>query len=153
MCKFGKHRSRWLISTLETWLDDTHPDSDYWVNVEHLSENNRRQELDHYYNLIHQGYNKRQAMASAKGMGLRRKRRDFASIRWNWYNQMKCTGYQNHWIDVSRYPPTAQLLDWCLDCLPFSGCRPHFCSFRSKCKPQPKFGRLCPGSRDFFYSN
>ena len=49
ICKFGKHRSRWLVIKLWDWLADNYGDSDSWIHVEHLSEGNRRQELNHYY--------------------------------------------------------------------------------------------------------
>ena len=49
MCNFGKHRSRWLVKELEDWLADTYPNSDSWIHVEYLSEDNRRQELAQYY--------------------------------------------------------------------------------------------------------
>ena len=90
-----------------------------WLLVDHLSENNRRQELVRYHDLSYIGWSHREAMASAKSMGLRRKRHMWNSIKWNLYKLMRDDGHGNYWIDMARYRANVELLDWCFNFLPF----------------------------------
>ena len=118
ICNHGKHRSRWLIVRLREWLADWHSKEDSLIQVVHLSDFNRTQELEHYRKRCSEGYTQQEAIKSARGMGLRWKHRDFESIRWRVYWSMVRMGHHNHWIDMHRYSADAGLLDWCLDCLP-----------------------------------
>ena len=78
---YGKHRSRWLLTRLERWVADTYSNSKSLIRVEHLSESNRRLELNHYYNLVRGGSRRSQARTSAKQMGHRRNFRSFEHIK------------------------------------------------------------------------
>ena len=65
------------------------------------------------------GYSHYEARQSAKHMGLRRKPAEFNNIKWDLYSRMQAAGFGQHWIDVSQYPPTADVLSWCVALLPF----------------------------------
>ena len=114
---YGKHRSRWLLTQLEQWLAGTYSDSKSVIHVEHLSESNRRQELNHYYNLVRGGIRRTEARTSAKFMGIRRNRRRFEDIKCTLKQEVNRLGHRNHWINVHRYPANAALLEECLDCI------------------------------------
>ena len=64
------------------------------------------------------GYSHNQAIQSAKHMGLRRKRGEFDNIKWDLYRKMQAAGFGKHWIDVIKYPPTPDVLSWCVQLLP-----------------------------------
>ena len=120
ICAWGKHRSRWLIKQLEAWLEQQSLDSDYWFCVEHLSEFNRRQELQHYHSAMqYGGCYKGQAISSAKNMGLRRNRRQFVSIQSNLYRRMESVDNRKKWVDVKKDPAPVDVLEWCVSFLLF----------------------------------
>ena len=97
---YGKHRSRWLLTRLERWVADTYSNSKSLIRVEHLSESNRRLELNHYYNLVREGSRRSQARTSAKQMGHRRNLRSFEHIKRTLQQEVHRLGHHNRWINV-----------------------------------------------------
>ena len=58
-------------------------------------------------------------MASAKAMGLRRKRHEWIRIQGQLWSMMRRDGHAYQWLDMTRFHPNAELLDLCLRSLPF----------------------------------
>ena len=118
ICDIGKHHSRWVVSMLDTWLSQLQPENDSWYQVKHLSDENRRRELTHYRDLKSTGWSHMDALSSVKSLGLRRRRWEFDTIRWELFHKMQRTGYGHYWVDLRDYPPSKELVDWLMYCLP-----------------------------------
>ena len=74
--------------------------------------------MRHARQLRRQGYDQGQAIASAKQIGFRRRRRDFDGIQWTMHRRLREAGLEGTWVDVLQHRPDADLLDWCVDLLP-----------------------------------
>ena len=123
-CVWGKHRSRFVVPSVQDWVEDTFEHIRGLLCVQHLREGHRRHEVDYAVHMMAQGIRLRRAMTSAKALRSRRRRGPFETIKWSVYEHMVSAGCPKHWIDVLKYPPNTPLLEWATKLLPFRA-QPH----------------------------
>ena len=115
---WGKHRSRFVVERAGRWFQDQLEDMEHIFFTAHLSDRSRWTEVQHSWELKAQGLDHARAVASARQMGLRRRRREFNDIKWTMYRRLREAGYGKCWVDVLEYRPCVELLDWCAQLLP-----------------------------------